>query len=267
VSLPSFELADDLRLALELADLADSITLGRYRAADLQIDTKPDLTPVTEADTSVERAIRDRLAQDRPGDSVVGEEYGSSTTPESTRRWIVDPIDGTKNFVRGLPVWATLLALQDGDELVLGVTSAPALHRRWWATRGSGSFVTDGISAAPRRLHVSRVAALPDAQVLFSELEMWAEYGGVGPLLELVARCWRSRAPGDFWNYMLVAEGVAEIALEPVVSLWDLAAVQVIVEEAGGRFTDRAGVATADGGDAVASNGLLHEAALEIVGR
>jgi histidinol-phosphatase len=259
--------AEDLELALELADVADSITLARFRAADLVVETKPDLTPVSEADTAVERAVRDRLAAVRPGDSILGEEYGISEGSGGARRWIIDPIDGTKNYVRGIPVWATLLALQDGDEVSVGVASAPALGRRWWAARGVGAFAADGLSEEPRRLRVSAVRALEDAQLCISGFDGWEERGGLEGLLALSRRCWRTRGFGDFWNYMLVAEGVAEIGCEAVVSLWDLAAPQVIVEEAGGRFTDLGGVPTPDGGDALATNGLLHEEALAIVGR
>jgi len=261
------EPGDDLRLALELAELADSITLGRYLASDLRIDTKPDLTPVSEADTAVERALRERLAGARPGDSVIGEEYGPSTAPDSTRRWIVDPIDGTMSYVRGMPTWGTLLALQDGDEVLLGVVSAPALHRRWWAARGAGAWVLDGLHDRPRQIHVSAVSELADAQLCISAVNEWEAIGRLDAILELERRCWRTRGLGDLLSYMLVAEGVAEIGLDPVASLWDLAATQVIVEEAGGRFTDLGGTATAEGGDALASNGLLHDAALAIVGR
>jgi histidinol-phosphatase len=259
--------AQDLKLALELADVADSITIGRFRAADLVVETKPDLTPVSEADTAVERALRARLAETRPGDAIVGEEYGVSEGPGAERRWIVDPIDGTKNYVRGIPVWATLLALQDGERVTVGVASAPALGRRWWASAGEGAFATDGLSAEPRPLRVSGVRALEDAQLCVSGFDGWSERGRLEALLALARRCWRTRGFGDFWNYMLVAEGVAEIGCEPAVSLWDLAAPQVIVEEAGGRLTDLAGVPTADGGDALATNGLLHQEALGIVGR
>jgi histidinol-phosphatase len=258
---------EDLALALELADVADSITLARFRADDLAVETKPDLTPVTEADTAVERTLRDRLGAARPGDSIVGEEYGTSGVRGGGRRWIVDPIDGTKNYVRGIPVWATLLALQQGEQTTIGVVSAPALRRRWWAARGVGAFGADGLSDEPRRLQVSGVRALEDAQLLVSGFDGWEERGRLEALLSLARRCWRTRGFGDFWTYMLIAEGVAEIGCEPVVSLWDLAAPQVIVEEAGGTFTDLGGVRTADGGDALATNGLLHQEALALVGR
>ena len=262
-----FAASEDLELALSLADLADRLTLGRFLAEDLAIETKPDLTPVTEADRAVEQAVRERLGQVRAGDSVLGEEFGVSTGPAGERRWIIDPIDGTKNYVRGIPVWGTLLALQDGDELTIGVASAPAMARRWWAARGHGAFVDDGLNGSPRRISVSAVRELADAQLCFPGLDGWDERGGLDGLLELARRCWRSSGFGDFWSYMLVAEGAADITCEPIVSLWDLAAPQVIVEEAGGRFTDLGGARTADGGDAIATNGTLHDAALAIVGR
>jgi histidinol-phosphatase len=259
---------DDLELALELADVADSITLARFRAADLVVDTKPDLTPVTEADTAVERALRERLAEVRADDAILGEEYGTSGDADGGgRRWIIDPIDGTKNYVRGIPVWATLLALHEGGQAAIGVVSAPALGRRWWAARGAGAFGTDGLSSGPRRLQVSAVRALEDAQLVVSGFDGWEKRGRLEALLALARRCWRTRGFGDFWTYMLIAEGVAEVGCEPAVSLWDLAAPQVIVEEAGGTFTDLAGVRTADGGDALATNGLLHEEALALLGR
>ena len=258
--------ADDLALALELADCADEITTDRFGAADLVIETKPDMTPVTEADTAVERAVRDRLAAQRPGDVVVGEEYGT-TSNGSARRWIVDPIDGTKSYVRGVPVWATLLALEVAGELTVGVVSAPALGRRWWASRRSGAFVRSGDRAGAQALRVSDVQALSDAQLCFGGLEEWDEVGRAESLLELGRGCWRARGFGDFWGYMLVAEGGAEIMLDPIVSVWDLAAPLVIVEEAGGRFTDFGGARTAEGGDALATNGHVHEDALDIVGR
>jgi histidinol-phosphatase len=254
---------DDLALALELADIADSITLERYRAADLKVATKPDLTPVTEADTEVEHAIRDRLAGVRPQDAVVGEEFGDSAG--GSRRWIIDPIDGTMGYLRGLPVWATLLALQEEAQLSVAVVSAPALRRRWWATRGGGAFLDDGLAGSPRPLRVSSIAELSDAQLCLSSVSEWEAINRLPQISELERRCWRTRGFGDFWSYMLVAEGSAEIGLDPEASLWDLAAMQVIVEEAGGRFSDLDGVRRADGGNALASNGLVHEAALEIL--
>jgi histidinol-phosphatase len=263
--LPSRAVSDDLALALALADVADAITLERYRAEDLAVETKPDLTPVTEADQAVERALRERLAKLHPGDSVLGEEFGHHRSADSVRRWIVDPIDGTKNYVRGIPVWATLLALEDAGDMTVGVVSAPALRRRWWAARGEGAFVEDGMSDGPRRMQVSAVRELGDAQLCFPGLDHWGTR--LDGLVKLAGSCWRSSGFGDFWAYMLVAEGAAEIACEPIVSLWDLAPLLVIVEEAGGRFTDLGGVRTASGGDAIASNATLHDAALALVGR
>ena len=233
--------------------------MARFGAADLHVETKPDLTPVSDADRDVEQVIRDRLAELRPDDVVLGEEFGGPAA--ATRRWIIDPIDGTKSYIRGMPTWATLIALTIEDRGVLGVVAAPALGRRWWAARGAGAFA-DG-----RPIHVSAVSELADSVLAWSGIEDWDELGRFPVLLELGRRCWRTRGIGDAWQYMLVAEGVAEIAVDPVVSLWDLAAPQVIVEEAGGRFTDFAGVATADGGAGLATNGLVHDAALAILGR
>jgi histidinol-phosphatase len=259
--------ADDLSLARELADSADAITLARYRAADLMVETKPDATPVTEADREAERVIVEGITRGRADDAVVGEEYGASRQSEGRRRWILDPIDGTANYMRGVPVWATLIALQDGEDLSLGVVSAPALGRRWWASRGGGAFVAEAGATEARRLHVSGVRELADAQLSFAGLEQWRELGRLDDVVELVDHCWRTRSFGDFWAYMLLAEGAMDIALDPVASLWDLAAPQLIVEEAGGRFSDLGGVRRADGGDAIATNGVLHEAALAIIGR
>lgn len=256
---------DDLTLALQLADAADALTLQRFRAADLVVETKPDLTPVSEADRAVEQALRERLAAARPQDSVVGEEYGSGGAAAGGRRWIVDPIDGTKSYVRGVPAWATLLALEEEGRITVGVVSAPALGRRWWAARAAGAYARDGLSAEARRLRVSAVRELSDAQLCFGGVEEWRQAGRLGALLELAGRCWRTRGYGDFWSYMLVAEGAVEIGLDPVVSLWDLAAPMVIVQEAGGRFTDLSGVQTAAGGSALATNGLLHDAVRAIL--
>lgn len=263
---------DDLALALELADAADAITLTRFQAVDLHVATKPDMTPVSEADVAVEEMLRGHLATARPQDAVIGEEGGAldeadgeSRRPGS-RRWIIDPIDGTKGYVRGVPVWATLLALQDGGQLTVGVVSAPALRRRWWAARGRGAYVSDVLSPDPRRIRVSGVDDLADAALSFGDLGDWAALGRRDALLELAGRCWRARGLGDFWSYMLVAEGVMEIAVDPTVAIWDLAAPQIVVEEAGGRQTDLEGISRPDGGSGLATNGLLHEAALEILG-
>jgi histidinol-phosphatase len=264
--------SEDLALALELADLADEITLSRFRADDLVVETKPDLTPVSEADRAVEQALSDRLAKLRPGDAIFGEEYGVSSAgvPGSAhdpgaRRWIVDPIDGTKGYVRGMPVWATLLALEEDGEITVGVVSAPAMGRRWWAARGEGAFTLDRPDGAPRRVRVSAVSELADAQLCFGGLEDWRVLGRMDALLELGSRCWRTRGYGDFWQYMLVADGSAELCCDPSFSLWDLAAPKVIVEEAGGRFTDLAWVGKGDDVSGFASNGLLHDVARAIL--
>jgi histidinol-phosphatase len=256
----------DLELALQLADLADELTLDRYRAADLVVETKPDMTPVSEADTAVEQALRERLAHERPGDAILGEEYGDSPPPENGRRWILDPIDGTQSYVRGVPVWATLLALEAHGEPVLGVASAPALGRRWWAARGAGAYLREGgPERPPQRLQVSRIGELADAQLCFGGFAEWRGAARLPQLQALSERVWRSRGYGDFWQYMLVAEGAAEIATDPDVSLWDLAVPLVIVTEAGGRFTDFSGRPTAAGRSGLATNGLLHEATRAIL--
>ena len=249
----------DLALALSLADVADRISLGRFRADDLVIETKPDMTPVTEADRAVEEALRERLAAERPGEAVLGEEYGQeqgARDGHTGARWVLDPIDGTKNYVRGVPVWATLIALERDGQGRVGVVSAPALGRRWWAARGEGAWA-DG-----RPMRVSAVASLQDASLCHGSLEGWEERGLLPAFLELARRVWRTRGYGDFWQHMLVAEGVADVALEPTVAVWDMAAPKVIVEEAGGRLTDFAGVARADGGEAVTSNGRVHDLVL-----
>ena len=251
--------SDDLALALELADIADAVTMKRYRAHDLAVETKPDLTPVTESDRAAELALRERITQVAPGDSVIGEEFGASDS-EGRRRWILDPIDGTKSYVRGIPTWSTLIGLEVDGQVTVGVCSMPALHRRWWASRGDGAFA-DG-----DRIRVSALPVLDNATMAWSGIEDWDAIGRLDAIVELARACWRTRGVGDAWQYMLVAEGCAEIATDPQVSVWDLAALQVIVEEAGGRFTDLAGVSTISGGSAIASNGLVHSAALAIIG-
>jgi len=244
----------DLALAQRLADAADAITLARFRAQDLSITDKPDLTPVSDADLAVEKAIRELLAQERPDDAVLGEEHG--LTGSGPRQWVVDPVDGTKNFVRGAPVWASLIALLVDGRVDVGVVSAPALGRRWWASRGEGAFLNG------ERISVSSVATLRDAFLSYSSLSGWAEQGRLDGVLKLSEIAWRTRAFGDFWSHVLVAEGAVDASFEPEVSLWDLAPLQVIVEEAGGRFTSLDGEARPDGGSVVCSNGLLHDEVL-----
>ncbi len=254
---------DDLRLAHVLADDADSQSGSRYKALDLHVMTKPDLTPVTDADSSVEEGIRRTLSRARPRDAVLGEETGS--TGHSQRRWVVDPIDGTKNFVRGVPVWATLISLMVDDEVVVGVVSAPQLNRRWWAMRDGGAWTGRSLlRAAP--CQVSDVSRIEDASLSYSSLHGWDERGRLDDFLSLSRRCWRTRAYGDFWSYMLVAEGAVDIATEPQLELHDMAALDVIVREAGGVFTSLDGEPGPMGGSALATNGKLHDQALAFLG-
>src|SRR6202012_4071936 len=249
---------DDLALALNLADRADALTSARFGALDLRIETKPDLTPVTDADRAVESDLRDVLARERPADSIVGEEFGGDTRFPG-RQWIIDPIDGTKNFVRGVPVWASLIALLQDGVPVVGAVSAPALRRRWWAARGQGAFA-DFDGTPPRKLSVSSVAQLNSASLSFSSLSGWAQRGLRERFIELTDAVWRVRAFGDFLSYCLLAEGAVDIAAEPEVSVWDLAALDILVREAGGTLTGLDGTAGPHGGSAVATNGLLqHE--------
>ncbi|HEX5494469.1 MAG TPA: histidinol-phosphatase [Mycobacteriales bacterium] len=250
---------DDLALAHILADDADGVTKARFRALDLRVETKPDLTPVTDADRAVEEGMRATLQRARSTDAVLGEEFGQ--TGDAERRWVIDPIDGTKNFVRGVPVWATLIALMDGNQVMVGVVSAPALGRRWWAMRGAGAFTGQSFARATG-CRVSGVSSLDDASLSYSSLSGWETQGRMDGLLALSRQCWRSRAYGDFWSHVLVAEGSVDVSCEPEVSLWDLAAVSLIVTEAGGRFTSVDGTDGPEGGSAVATNGLLHDAAL-----
>jgi histidinol-phosphatase len=240
----------DLELALRLADAADELSLARFRALDLRVDTKPDLTPVTEADKAIERRLRELLAAERPDDAIVGEEEG--VTGESARRWILDPIDGTKHYSRGIPIFGTLIALEAEGEVVLGVASATALGRRWWAERGGGAF------ANGQRIQVSAIADF--GQAVFSRArDSGAGAGYEEALRELDATCWAQRGFGDFWQHMLVAEGAVDVAIDPVMNLWDIAALLPIVEEAGGRLTNLAGERDQDGGSAVSTNGVLHD--------
>jgi histidinol-phosphatase len=253
-----------LDLALELADLADGITMKRFRADDLKVTTKPDLTPVSEADTAVEQAIRTRLAASSAssGHLVLGEEFGAeelgAAAAASEYRWIIDPIDGTKSYVRGVPIWATLIGLERAGEIVVGVASAPALGMRWWAGRGLGAF-RDGA-----RMSVSSVAALDDAQLSFAwDTSERFHADGIGTrLIDLSHRCWRTRGIGDFWQHVLVADGAFDVAIDPIVSLWDIAALVPIVEEAGGRWSAVDGRVDVDAGSFVCTNGLLHDAVI-----
>jgi histidinol-phosphatase len=254
---------DDLRLAHVLADDADSLTQARFRALDLHVMTKPDLTPVSDADEAVEEAIRRTLSRVRSRDAVLGEEQG--TTGHSQRMWVIDPIDGTKNYVRGVPVWATLISLVVDGEVVLGVVSAPQLQRRWWASKGHGSWTGRSLLKASQ-CQVSDVRRLEDASLSYSSLSGWDTRGRLEDFLALSRRCWRTRAYGDFWSYMLVAEGVVDLAAEPELEVYDMAALDIIVREAGGQFTSLDGTPGPFGGNAIASNSHLHDAALAFLG-
>jgi histidinol-phosphatase len=252
--------SDDLGLALQMADEADALTLDRFGALDLHVETKPDLTPVTDADKSAEELLRGLLVANRPDDAVVGEEFGGTAVFEG-RQWVLDPIDGTKNFVRGVPVWSTLIALlQDGVPTV-GVVSAPALGRRWWASSGEGAFTS--FTGVTRRISVSGVSELDSASLSFSDLTTgWEDRRP--QFVELTDAVWRVRGYGDFWSYCLLAEGAVDVVTEPEVKLWDLAPLDIVVREAGGRFTSIDGAPGPHGGSAIATNGLLHD---EVLGR
>ncbi|MGP4058451.1 histidinol-phosphatase [Mycobacterium sp. 4D054] len=251
-------LADDLTLALRLADEADALTMQRFGAVDLKVETKPDMTPATDADLDAEKLLRSRLAEERPQDSVFGEEFGG-TKEFSGRQWVVDPIDGTKNFVRGVPVWSTLIALLVDGVPAVGVVSAPALGRRWWAADGQGAYTSFG--GQTRSISVSGVGELDAASVSYSDLTTgWDD--NRPRFVEFLDAVWRVRGYGDFWSYCLVAEGAVDVAVEPEVKLWDLAPLDILVREAGGRFTDLSGATGPHGGSALATNGLLHDAVL-----
>ena len=253
-------LTDDLRLAHLLADDADSITMSRFKALDLYVTSKPDLTPVSDADTAVEEALRRTLSRARPRDAVQGEEL--AVTGWGPRRWVIDPIDGTKNFIRGVPVWATLIALMINDEVAVGVVSAPALGRRWWASIGGGAYAGKSLmSGTP--CHVSDVARIEHAYLSYASISAWVDAGQGQEFVDLLRSCWRTRAYGDFWSYVLLAEGGVDIACEPELALHDMAACAIVVTEAGGRFTDLTGKDGPLGTGAYATNGRLHDAVLQ----
>jgi histidinol-phosphatase len=270
------DLQDDLALAHALADLADAISLDRYQAQDLVVTTKPDNTPVTDADRAVETAIREALATHRQTDGLVGEEFGSDKGT-SGRYWVIDPIDGTKNFMRGVPTWATLIALVQVDlsgteEVIVGIASAPALARRWSAAKGHGAFVrfnagsvddlSEDLEASTneKKISVSKVAKLSDASISYSDFVGWGDR--LEPFQKMLANAWRTRGIGDFWSHMLVAEGAVDVAIEPSLAVWDMAALDIIVREAGGAFTNTAGQNGPFGGSGVSTNGVLHNAVI-----
>jgi histidinol-phosphatase len=254
----SAQILDDLALAHALADLADAISLDRYQSQDLVVTTKPDNTPVTDADRAVETAIREALGTHRSNDGLVGEEFGSDKG-SSGRYWVIDPIDGTKNFMRGVPTWATLIALVQVDasgneEVVVGIASAPALARRWAAAKGHGATVNN------KKISVSKVSSLSDASISYSDFVGWGDR--LEPFQKMLAGAWRTRGIGDFWSHMLVAEGAVDVAIEPSLALWDMAALDIIVREAGGTFTNTAGHNGPFGGSGVSTNGALHNAVI-----
>ena len=279
----SAQILDDLALAHALADLADAITLDRYQSQDLVITTKPDNTPVTDADRAVETAIREALGTHRESDGLVGEEFGSDKG-SSGRYWVIDPIDGTKNFMRGVPTWATLIALVEVDsagteEVIVGIASAPALARRWSAAKGHGATVrfnagTDDFTDAEtekdfesftlavneKKISVSKVSSLNDASISYSDFVGWGDR--LEPFQKMLATAWRTRGIGDFWSHMLVAEGAVDVAVEPSLAVWDMAALDIIVREAGGTFTNTAGQSGPFGGSGVSTNGILHNAVI-----
>lgn len=245
----------DLKLALELADKADALSLPRFQSLDLVVETKPDLSPVTDADKAVERALVDQLATERPKDAVIGEEYGSSGA--ANRNWVIDPIDGTANFVRGVPIWASLIALSIDSHPKVSVVSAPAMGLRWWAAEGVGSFAR-GIDGRVRKLSVSKVAKISDASISYNSLQLWQKSEFLDGLLKLSAKAWRTRAYGDFYSYMLLAEGAIDVVAEHDLKIYDIAALVPIVEQAGGEFSALQGDLTESSSSVLATNSLLH---------
>lgn len=250
----------DLELALQLANVADEISLERFQALDLKVDTKPDRSPVTDADRSVEQALKGILAEQRPTDALIGEEFGNSGA--GSRVWIIDPIDGTANFMRGVPVWATLIALAVDGKPVLSVVSAPAMGRRWWAAPRTdepigGAFTSD-IDGSVRQVRVSAISELEHASLSYNNLQLWDQAGRADQLLQFSRRVWRTRAYGDFWSYMLLAEGALEIVTEHDLKIYDIAALVPIVEQAGGQFSAIDGPLTAESSSVLATNSHLH---------
>ncbi|MDX2937634.1 inositol monophosphatase family protein [Streptomyces ipomoeae] len=253
---------DDIELMHLMADRADEITMERFRAADLRTLTKSDMTPVSEADHRVEEELRQLLSRRRPDDAVLGEEFGGRTS--GSRSWLIDPIDGTAGYVRGVPVWASLLAVLEGDRVTAGLVSAPALGRRWWASRGNGAWAGAGPDTA-QRCHVSGTADLTDASISYSEISEWERGGLLSAFLELNRRCGRSRAYGDFWSHMLVAEGTLDLSVELELEVWDLAPLLIILEEAGAAASGVSGLTGVGQDSLVCANPTLHRQALSIL--
>lgn len=258
--------AEDLRLAHVIVDQVDAVTAERFRSRDFKVSEKTDLSPVTDADLVAEEIVRGQLSRARARDSVVGEEFATTAAGNGSRQWIVDPIDGTKNFVRGVPVWGTLLALVVDDQPVVGLVSAPALGKRWWAAQGGGAYTGRSLSRATR-LSVSPVRHLRDASLSLSDLSAWEKHDRLDAMVELTRRVWRSRGYGDFWSYMMVAEGAVDVAAEPELEVHDMAALVPIVEEAGGTFTGLDGTPGPWHRSAVATNSLLHDSVLQVLSR
>ena len=258
-AIPNFDAAAELAFALQLADIADAISLPLYRSRDFSLDWKANRTEVTEADRNAETAISKEVLAQRPGHCLFGEEHGLVGDTSSPWRWIIDPIDGTSNFVRGIPVWASLIALTHAEHgAVVGVVSAPAMGLRWWAAKGHGAFAANETGSRP--IHVSDVADIAEAQVCVTFAQGWDDLGLTGELVKLQQAAYRARGFGDFWQHMLVAEGAVDLAVDAVgLQEYDLAAVMVVVEEAGGTFTDRHGARTFSSDTAISSNGKLHQ--------
>ena len=252
----------DLELALEMADVADQLSMSRYRALDLSVETKPDFTPVTEADRAVETSLRERLASKRPSDGVIGEEF-PNTNEAASRTWIIDPIDATKNYVRGVPVWGTLIALAIDGEPVVGVVSAPAMGRRWWASPEDGAFTKD-VDGSIRKISPSKVQLLSDASFSYSDPIGW-DLLGKDSLAKITNAVWRTRGYGDFWSHLLVAEGAVDIAIEPELQNYDMAAFIAIANAAGCKVTGIKGQTAMQAGHAITTNALLHDQVLDLL--
>ncbi len=250
------DVSADLALALRLADAADAVSMARFDAPDLDIQLKADASHVTEADLATERVIRGILASERPGDGIFGEEFGA--TGDTVRQWIIDPIDGTANYLKGIPMWTTLISLAIDGVPRVGVASQPALGRRWWGATGLGSW-TNTPDGAPRRLRVSSVATVAEASASFQSIAQWDEVGRVDDIVKLSRAVWRDRGYGDTWPYMLLAEGRLEFVAEFGVKEYDIAALVPIIEEAGGRFTDIDGRDSISARSSLATNGVLHD--------
>ena len=268
--LASDKYQSDLELIRRIGERADQISMARFLSQDLIIETKPDATPVTDADKATEKCIREILETERPNDGILGEEFGSDITGKN-RYWVIDPIDGTKSFLRGLPVWSTLVALievnadanDEKHEVVVGLVSSPALARTWFATKGGGAYTTFATykSGEPRKISVSKVSNIKDAHVGYSDFVGFANR--LDGFKSIFDEAWRTRAVGDFWSHMLVAEGVMDIAVEPSLALWDMAPLDIVVREAGGTFTDLDGNSGPFGKGGLSTNGLLKDAVLK----